>query len=762
MPHTVVSFVRQLRIRRVAASLAALALIVALVPVSSAETPAVSSRPPGQVFGNWSVTGPFGGSVRSLAVAPDDSRRIYIATSDGQLYRSRDGGGTWSRAIPGFDRPGLVIDNLLIDPRNPATMYVGVWSIASDQKGGVFKSVDAGETWRELPGMHDKSVRALALAPGNSRILVLGALDGVHRSVDGGETWERISPAGHDEIRNIESVAVDPRDSNAIYVGTWHLPWKTTDGGATWNSIKQGILDDSDIFSIAVIRETPDHVFASACSGIYHSLDAGANWSKVQGIPFTSRRTRIILPHPSRTGTVFAGTTQGLWRTQDAGKSWQLMTTKSLVVNDIDVHPENPDVVLLATDNHGVLVSNDSGQSFLESNVGFINRHVLSVVPDLTQPGRVYATVFGDGVAGGLFVSNDRGMTWRQSIKGLGGRDIFAMYQDPDLPTTLFLGTNFGVYRSTDRGDTWKFVGTPKKKAPPKKQTVEEDEENPAPPPRRKKGRSRWSSRAATDAGLRSEHAVGAFAAQRSRPARQKPAPKRGKPRVKTPPAPTGPPLVTLEMQVNHFTRFVDAEGKKWLLAATATGLFRTLDPDKGWEQIKTDGLAIPLGTVAASDVDPQRTIFLGTARGLALSRDFGVTWERVGRGPDEESVKSIVQDPRDPNTIYVGCRGALFKSTDGGRSWRRRGGGLPGGDITVVTLDPRDPDTIYAGDYLVGGIYRSRDRAESWERLDSGLPSARVWALAPDPFDPGRLYAGSFSGGVYVFTDAGRGQSTN
>jgi len=126
-------------------------------------------------------------------------------------------------------------------------MYVSAWSVQSQQIGDVFRTRDGGKTWKTLPSMHNKSIRAMAMAASNPNILVAGALDGVFRSNDGGESWERISPANHAEIKNIESIAVDPKDPNVVYAGTWHLAWKTADGGANWEHMNKGMIDDSDV-----------------------------------------------------------------------------------------------------------------------------------------------------------------------------------------------------------------------------------------------------------------------------------------------------------------------------------------------------------------------------------------------------------------------------------------------------------------------------------------------------------------------------------
>ncbi len=129
------------------------------------------------------------------------------------------------------------------------------------------------------------------------------------------------------------------RIADVIYAGTWHLPWKTEDGGKTWHNIKKGVIDDSDVFSIVIDRAQPANLFISACSGIYRSDSAGELFRKIQGIPYSARRTRMLQMDPTDHNVVYAGTTEGLWKTIDAGATWKHMTGSNIVINDVLMDP---------------------------------------------------------------------------------------------------------------------------------------------------------------------------------------------------------------------------------------------------------------------------------------------------------------------------------------------------------------------------------------------------------------------------------------
>ena len=407
--------------------------------------------------GSWQALGPDGGDARSLANDSHNPDHLLLGTSTGQLFVSEDSGHNWARSarLGGDD---YVLDHITIDPQNPKHIYVSAWSVSSQQIGDVFRTRDGGKKWEALPGMHGKSIRAMAVFHGDSKVLVVGALDGVFRSNDGGDSWQRMSPENHADIKNIESIAVDPKDPNTVYAGTWHLAWKTSDGGANWQQIKKGMIDDSDVFSVIVDHSNPSVVFASACSGIYKSETAGGQFSKIQGIPFSARRTRVLKQDPTNENIVYAGTTEGLWKTMDLGRTWKRVSNPEIVVNDVMVDPRDSNHVLLATDRSGVMASMDGTQNWSASNHGYAHRYVSALLADAKEANTFYVGVVNDREFGGVFYTRDAGHTWLQRSAGLGGRDVFSLKQS--AAGTLVAGTNRGMF-TLDRNasyEDWEFL----------------------------------------------------------------------------------------------------------------------------------------------------------------------------------------------------------------------------------------------------------------------------------------------------------------
>ena len=770
----------------------------ALPSARAAETDADSSA---ERYLSWEATGPLGGDVRSLVIDPQDARRLYFGTIDGQIYTSADGGENWSR-VAGFNRPGLLIDNIIVDPRDSNVIYAAAHR--HKEAGGFFKTTDGGRTWREAEQLKGDGIHSLTQSPKNPDLLLAGTNKGVWRSEDAGDHWEQLDTAATPGLINVESLAVDPRNSDVIYAGTWYLPYKTTDGGKTWGITKTGIIDDSDIFAIEIDDRNPNHVIASACSGIYETRDAGGSWRKVNGIPSQSRRTRAILQNPGRPDTIYAGTTEGFWMSNNGGADWKVTTSRQIFeVNSIAVHPSNPDVVYIGTNNYGVMVSRDGGRNFVPSNGGYSGRRAYAVVPDREKPGRVYATTINTATGGGYFyVSNDAGETWQLSARNMPPRLIaYTILQDPADGNVIYLGTNYGLYRSADRGASWAPLGAPKPKAPAKKgkrtaatrgaagssSAASRDGAAVAAPTVAARPKPNDVVKRAQEALNLAGYDVGkpdgvagtkTIAALR-RYQTDKSIPVTGQFDAATLAAlglaggmqeagalaaavQTAP--VFLVDTINALAYTADErDGKVGMLAATNAGLFRTYDVEKGWEVIPYGpNLDVRTLCVSASPQEPE-TIYVGTSNsGVLVSRDSGKTWAQLSGVPTEAPVNVVEVDPKRPEHVYVGTTQTLYVSHNGGKQFQRRGGNLPLGSFTSILINPENPDEVFVGNAYErggkvfnslegGGVFRSTDTGMTWQRLDPQLPSRRVWALAFDPQDNARIFVGTHSAGVYV-----------
>jgi photosystem II stability/assembly factor-like uncharacterized protein len=593
----------------------------------------------------WKPLGPDGGDVRSFAYDPRDPSRIFLGTSAGRLYLSTDGGMSWSRFSHLGNSSDMVLDNIVIDPTNPRIIYVAAWSVESSTSGDLFRSVNGGRSWDVLPGLHGKSIRALALAPSNPRVLVAGALDGVFRSRDGGDSWQRISPENHAEIKNVESIAIDPANPDIIYAGTWHLPWKTEDGGKSWNNIKNGVIEDSDVFSIIIDPANPAVVFASACSGIYKSETAGSQFRKIQGIPFSARRTRVLQMDPVDHKVVYAGTTEGLWKTVDSGATWKRMTAANVIVNDVLVDPGNSSRVLLATDRGGVLASNDGGISFVPSNRGFAHRQVTSVVADIQDPAVLYAALINDKEFGGVFVSRDTGQAWRQISDGLDGRDVFVLRQADG--GALIAGTNRGIFKLSPGGSHWQPINTidemksrtVKGSAGPMVITSRVLEQFSGQVNGLELGSEKWY--AATASGILSSLDHG-------RTWRR-----------------DGMAVARDLIGIGAFDQTVVAAGRR--------ALFLSLNGGETWQAPR---LSDSISIVNAVTLDHEGGIWIGAREGLFRSTNQGKSWDYIGALP-LANIVTVGYDAEDHRLLATGAASTSFyESSDLGRSWRRHDSG--------------------------------------------------------------------------------------
>ena len=661
----------------------------------------------GEKYSDWEVVGPSGGDVRAVVIDPRDKDRLYISTLDGQIHTSPDGGRSW-RLLVNLNQPELILDNLIVDSRDSSMIYAS--GHRHKAPGGFFRSIDGGVTWKEAKELKNEPIYAMTQSEFDPKVLMVGGADGIWISKNSGGDWEKI--VSSTLPINIDCLAIDPRNGTTVYAGTWWRAYKSTDSGKNWRLIKDGMIDDSDVFAIDLDPRDPDHIIASACSGIYESQNAGEKWAKIQGIPSQSRRTRDIMQHPSIAGTVFAATTEGFWMSTTGGKTWSLTTQRNLEINSIAVHPDVPNRVFIGTNNYGVMVSNDGGSNFVPTNFSFTSRFTYSITPDTTQPNRLYALTHNVATGGGFFfTSNDAGRSWKQA----GNLDVgrvrpFVVRQDKINPNLMYLGTNIGLFRSADRGESWTQVVAAKPPAKPKTRTIA-----------------------------------------------KKPVKKRLVVIAKTTPS-AGSATPALLPAINDKIKILELlpGGNGGILAGTDQGLYRSCDLAKGWERLTfAPGMNDNVFAIHINQARPE-TIWVGTANsGVIVSHDAGKTWAKAGGALDDVPVSSITSDPVRPDYIYVGTVQTFYVSRDGGQTWSRRGGNLPLGSFTSILINPNNSDEILLSSALEtdGGIFISTDAGNKWKRVDSKemkLASRRFWGMSFDPHDPNRIFAATHSSGVY------------
>ena len=400
----------------------------------------------------WRQVGPPGGTVISLAADPNNIKSLYLGTADGHVFTSGDEGEHWqllSRIGSGQDD---VITHIIVDPRDAKRLYASTWALYSGG-GGVYRSDDGGHTWNII-GLAHETVRALAQAPTDPKLLLAGALSGVYRSTDEGASWERITPANHSDLRNFDSVAFDPKDTNVIYAGTYHLPWKTTNGGKDWFPVVKGMIDDSDVMSIIVDAANVENVHATACSGIYHSVNGGQQWVKYQGIPAVFRRTQLIRMDPTNASVLYAGTTSGLWKTVN-DKDFKRVTPGDWIINALIIDQKNPQKIIIGTEREGVQISTDGGGSFTSANNGFQHQHISDVALDRDHPERALVVLTFDNDA--FLATKDGGNSWTTlgpGLKRTGLRHVYA------APTGWWAAlSNGGWMKYDDAAHKWVHAG---------------------------------------------------------------------------------------------------------------------------------------------------------------------------------------------------------------------------------------------------------------------------------------------------------------
>jgi photosystem II stability/assembly factor-like uncharacterized protein len=426
----------------------------------------------------WSLVAFDGSRVLSVAVDPGDSATLSAALGAPEgagapiFWKSSDHGETWVELSPLPAEIGINTPRFSFDPARPATLYLFP-AFPSSSESPAFRSTDGGLTWALLPaaiGARD----LLALPNG----LLLAATDfGIARSADGGDTW---SPPLPTSVTNqglprdaIVRIYTDGAAPGALFALGSVGVWRSGDSGTTWLSSNQG-LQALPVISLAAAPTGPDTVFAVAGTGIFSSADQGDTWTRVHSDYSGAQPLTIEAIDTRDPQTIYGFAVDGIADTvlasTDGGHTWAELPIPyfcsggslcSVTLSSLILDPGNPETLFVSGSfffhfqgaGDFLLRSDDGGHTW--QNLRAVhNLKNLALAPG--RKGALYGTT-----CSGLFKSDNRGVTWRKTGRGLpkpvcGGR---ALVIDPQNPQRIYAGTaGQGVFVSADGGATFRAM----------------------------------------------------------------------------------------------------------------------------------------------------------------------------------------------------------------------------------------------------------------------------------------------------------------
>ncbi len=418
-----------LRLR--AACVAGIATLAALVSPGASEAAA----------GAWYRFPLPGAEVKSLVADPKTPGAFYLGTAQGGVYRSFDAGRTWRAPSGGSPFPGYSVTAIAVDPFRSSTLWFGLTGVL---RGGLLaRSDDRGESFQVLRRWEERAAaRVVAVAVWNGRrVLAVGGDYGVEISNDDGQSF-RVSTPPLDPGSGVSFLAFPPSRPATLICGSFRHPFRSTDMGETWSRISNGMVEDTQVFWIDFSPADANDAWAATCGWVYRTMDGGANWTRYrEGL--ADRRTHVVRRDPAVAARVLAGTTGGLFESRDEGKSFRRIGPE-LVVNALVFDPNRPGRLLIGTESEGVLISEDGGVTVSESNAGLAEARVSAVVE--TRDGRVVVARAADGRSGGLWeVRTQTGEATR--LKESPPATIVALTAAGDR---LIVGTAEGVFIASE------------------------------------------------------------------------------------------------------------------------------------------------------------------------------------------------------------------------------------------------------------------------------------------------------------------------
>ena len=770
-----------MRLRAFCALVGASTLSISVLPVSAtsqrvpppaaAATASIAYDTTAFAALRWREIGPYRGG-RSVAVAGSSKRpnEYYFGTTGGGVFKTTDGGITWTPVTDKYF--GGTIGAIGISESNPDIVYVGTGEYAIrgnvSHGDGVWRTSDGGKTWASVGLTDSRQISRVRVNPTNPDIVYVGALGhvfgpgterGVYKSVDAGKSWRRV--LYRNDSTGITDLVLDPSNPDIIYAAfwqAWRTPWqlvsggagsgifKSTDGGEHWTELTrnpglpQGIIGN---IGLAVSPANSKRIWAiveADSGGVFLSNDGGATWTRTNSDRRLRQRawyyTRIFAD-PKDASSVYVLNT-GMYRSTDNGKTFRNIQVPHGDNHDLWIAPNDTQRMIEGNDG-GANVSFNGGRSWSEQDQA--TAQFYHVVTTNHFPYRVCgaqqdnSTLCGPSrKAGGIDISD-----WYD----VGGGESGYIAVVPDTPDVAFAGSYGGLLTRKNIETGFERDVNPWPNNPMGHDAVDA------------KYRFQWTFPIVISPNNPRRMYVGSSVIFQTDDEGQtfkpiSPDLTRHDPRTL---GPSGGPITKDQTSVEYYaTVFTIAESPRapgLIWAGSDDGLVHvTRDAGKTWKNVTPAGLPewARISMIDASNFAPG-TAYVAANRYqlddmkpyLYRTADYGATWTLITNGiPATEFARVLREDPERAGLLYAGTERGVWVSFDNGANWQSLRRNLP--IVPVHDLAVKEGDLIAA---THGRSFWILDDLSALRQL-----TPEITRTPAHLFKPRTVYRASFGGG--------------
>lgn len=662
----------------------------------------------------WRNIGPFRGGRSVTATGVRQNPMVYyFGGTGGGIWKTEDAGISWKNISDGQLKTGSV-GFISVAESDPNVLYVGmgehpVRGVMTSHGDGVYKSTDAGKTWKNVGLEKTRHIAAVRIHPQNPDVVYVaaqGAVNGsnedrgIYRTTDGGKTWQKVFYV--DANTGCADLSMDMTNPRILYATMWQhrrYPWKvesggagsalykSVDGGDTWTKMIEGLPKNIGKSAISVSRANPNRVYANIESegdkaGVYRSDDAGKTWmqSSKQRLTITRAWYYIeIFADPINPDLVYVMNAPFL-KSIDGGRTFAPVKVPHGDNHDLWINPTNNQMMINANDG-GANISFNGGASW-SSQQNQPTAQFYRVITDNQFPYKVYGGQQDNSSLGTVSRTNGIGIDWKDWFIGPGCESAYITFDNANDPQVIYGGCYQGNIEVFDikTGTTKDVMAYPHIGL--------------SVTPKTQKYRFNWNAP------------------------------------IVASPFKNG----TIYHGGNVVLKSSD-NGQNWqVISGDLTRNDKVKQEDGGGPYTNEGAGGEVYNTLAYMAVSPHKegVLYTGSDCGLVhLTQDDGKTWTNITpKELDECLINSIEVSPHDPATAYIVATKykfndfapLIFVTKDFGKTWKKITQGIDNENFArVVREDPKHKGLLYCGAEL--GFYISYNQGENWQKLQLNLP---------------------------------------